>query len=412
MRKFDNDYKFTLVETEGQLNRFSTESAHVGWVAFDTEFIPEKYYKYKLCVISASTPRGNFIIDTLKLKHIVPFIKLIENPAIVKITHAGENDYQMLVNDHDARPRNVFDTQLSNGFLQFDYPVGLQPLIYKALRIKVDKGALLSDWEKRPLTGEQCQYAVKDVVYLHPLMVSLQRRLKRAGKLEWAMEENQRLENRDYYKTDPLDFLNTAQVNQLNKKQKVFLMRMHMWRHLEAEKENRPLTQILKTGVLNAIVQKIPSGETTLLKDRTLPTRFLRENLETFRHLYEKKISPHEKELLDQATETASVSSRNGILMDMLHQLVKYRGIQQGVSSKLILPGKELQKMKSNMKYMPPDLKQGWRKQVLGKDLIKLLENRKDFNISIKKNKFTLSMGRKPGAFFKNLLKGKERDED
>jgi ribonuclease D len=276
----------------------------------------------------------------------------------------------------------------------------------------VDKGALLSDWENRPLTPEQCQYAVKDVVYLHPLMVALKRRLKRAGKLEWALEENQRLEDRDYYKTDPLDFLNTAQVNQLNKKQKVFLMRMHMWRHLEAEKENRPLTQIMKTGVLNTIVQKIPSGETTLLKDRTLPTRFMRENLDTFRRLYEKKISPHEKELLDQASETPGISSRNGVLMDMLHQLVKYRGMQQGVSSKLIIPGKEMQKMKANMKYIPPDLKKGWRKQVIGKQLLKLLETRKDFYVSIKKNKFTLYMGRKPGSFFKNLLKGKERDEE
>ena len=128
MNKYDKNYTFTLVETEGQLTRFYTDNAHVGWLAFDTEFIPEKYYKYRLCVVSVSTGRGNYIIDVLKVKTIAPLIKLIEEPLILKITHAGENDYRLLVNDYGARPVNIFDTQLSYGFLQYDYPMGLQSL--------------------------------------------------------------------------------------------------------------------------------------------------------------------------------------------------------------------------------------------------------------------------------------------
>jgi len=415
MKKTEKDFPFTLVTTEGELNRFYTENTHANWLAFDTEFIPEKYYKYKLCVISATTPRGNYIIDTLKLRRITPFIKMIDDPAIVKITHAGENDFQLLVNDHNAKPRNVFDTQLSNGFLQYDYPMGLQPLLQKALRIKLDKGALRSDWERRPLTPEQCQYAVQDVVYLHPLMMALKRRLKRSGKLEWALEENKRLENPDFYRNDPLDFLNNAQVNQFSRKQKVFLMRMHMWRHLEAEKENRPLTQVMKTGVLNTIVQKIDAGESALLRDRTLPARFIRENLDTFRHLYEDKISGHEKELLDQAPEASTTTSRAGMLIDMLHQLIKYKGLKRGVSPKLVISGKELQLMRTDSLYMPPAFKEGWRKKLLGKELLKLLENREDFYITIKKNKFTLRMKSRGVIFWQQLIdkiKGRVDDRE
>ncbi len=415
MKKYENSFPFTLVATEGELNRFYTENTHANWLAFDTEFIPEKYYKYKLCVISATTPRGNYIIDTLKLKRITPFIKLIDDPAVIKITHAGENDFQLLVNDHSAKPRNVFDTQLANGFLQYDYPVGLQPLLQKALRIKVDKGALRSDWERRPLTPEQCQYAVQDVVYLHPLMTALKRRLKRSGKLEWALEENRRLENPDSYHNDPLDFLTNAQVNQFSRKQKVFLMRMHMWRHLEAEKENRPLTQVMKTGVLNTIVQKIDSGESALLKDRTLPARFIRENLDTFRRLYEDKISSHEKELLDQAPEASTTTSSVSMLIDMLHQLIKYKGLKRGVSPKLVISSKELQLMRTDQQYTPPVFKEGWRKKLLGKELLKLIENRDDFYISIKKNKFTLRIKSKGVIFWQQLLnkiKGRRDDRE
>ncbi|HLP46804.1 MAG TPA: hypothetical protein VK469_12685 [Candidatus Kapabacteria bacterium] len=404
MKKHEQDFPFTLVTTEGELNKFYTENTHAGWLAFDTEFIPEKYYKYKLCIISVATARGNYIIDALKLKNISPFIKLIENPSIVKITHAGENDYQLLVIDHNAKPQNVFDTQLANGFLQFDYPMGLQPLLQKALRVKLNKGALRSDWEIRPLSPDQCQYAVQDVVYLHPLMVALKRRLKKNGKLEWAMEENKRLENPEFYRNDPLDFLNNAQVNQFSSKQKVFLMRMHMWRHLEAEKENRPLTQVMKTGVLNTIVQKIEAGESALLKDRTLPARFIRENLDTFRRLYEDKISIHEKELLDQTPEVSTTTSRASLLVDMLHQLIKYKGLKRGVSPKLIVSSKELQVMRTDSKYIPQGFKDGWRKKMLGKELLKLLENRDDFYITIKKNKFILRVKPRGITFLQNLF--------
>lgn len=405
MKKYDRDYTFTMVETEGQLNRFYTENTHSGWLAFDTEFIPEKYYKYKLCVISVSTPRGNYIIDVLKLKSIGPFLKLIEDPAVVKLTHAGENDYQLLVNDYGAKPVNVFDTQLSYGFLQYDYPVGLQPLLSKVLRIKLDKGALRSDWEKRPLSAEQCRYAVRDVIHLHPLMQSLKRRLKKKGKLDWALQENQRLEDPEFYKNNPLDFLTTALVGKLSRQERVFLMRLHLWRHLEAEKENRPVTQILKTGVLNTIVQKISMGESGLLKDRTLPTRFIRENLDTFKRLYHKRISSHERELLDMVPEVEETSSRSALLMDMLHQLIKYRGQQNGVSPKIIISGKELQQMKTDANYLPPGFKDGWRKELLGKNLLALMGNRDVFDITIKKNRFILSVSKRSRFSLIRILK-------
>ena len=404
MKKYTKNNTFTLVETEGQLNRLYTDNRYIGWLAFDTEFIPEKYYKYRLCVISASTGRGNYIIDVLKLKSIAPFIKLIEDPHILKITHSGENDYRLLVNDYGAKPRNIFDTQLAYGFLHYDYPVGLQTLLIRQLNIKLDKGALRSDWEKRPLTDEQCRYAVQDVIYLYPLMRSLENQLKRTGKLLWAEEENRQLEEPDYFKRDPLDFLNTAQVTQMSRQQQVFLLRMHLWRHLEAEKEDRPVTQFLKTRVLNTIVQKISSGESSLLKDRTLPRRFIHQHLETFKRFYRESISPHEQELLNQVTGTSGISPKIAIVTDMLHQLVKYKGFLRRVSPRLILTSKELHRMKTDKNYLPTVLTHGWRKELLEKDLLKLLENRKDFDITIKKDKFSLIVKPKRSMVFKNFF--------
>ncbi|MCP4147740.1 MAG: hypothetical protein GY757_08310, partial [bacterium] len=239
-------------------------------------------------------------------------------------------------------------TQLSHGFLQFDYPLGLQSMVKKVMRKRIDKGQLRSDWEKRPLSKEQCLYAIGDVIYLHPLKLKIKKKLEKNGKLEWALQENRRLEEADFYESDPLDFLSSGQVQQMTRQQQAFLLRMHMWRHLEAEKENRPVTMIMKTWVLNTIVQKIASDESALLKDRTLPARFLRKNLDTFKKLHKKKVSPHEQELIDRIPEASTISPRNELLTDMLHQLIKYKGLERKVSPKLIIPGKEVQRMKAD----------------------------------------------------------------
>ncbi|MCP4153539.1 MAG: ribonuclease D, partial [bacterium] len=115
MKKYDTTY--TFVETQEQLLRFANDIKRGRWIAFDTEFIPEKYYRYKLCVISVAAERGNYILDVIKLDNIDAFLKIVENPKVLKITHAGENDYRILLENYGTKAVNVFDTQLSHGFL-------------------------------------------------------------------------------------------------------------------------------------------------------------------------------------------------------------------------------------------------------------------------------------------------------
>ena len=202
--KISDPHRYTLIESQAHLERFCKACNNLPWLAFDTEFIPERYYRSKLCLISVTTPEGNSVIDVLKVSHLKPFIRLIENPSILKITHAGENDYRILVRDYQAKPRNIFDTQLSYGFLDYDYPMGLQLLIERVLGTRISKEELRSDWERRPLKAEQLAYAVRDVAYLHPLMEAIQERLKKEGKLEWAELENRAWEKKRCLQTGSL----------------------------------------------------------------------------------------------------------------------------------------------------------------------------------------------------------------
>ena len=60
--------------------------------------------------------------------------------------------------------------------------------------------------------------------------------------------------------------------------------------------------------------------------------------------------------------------------------------------------------MRTDSNYIPFKLKQGWRKKLLGRKLLKLLENREEFYITIRKNKFTLRVKSQKPIFWHKLI--------
>lgn len=377
MYNVNENQDWIFIEETTKLDLFYRDNRGVDWLAFDTEFIPERYYFNKLCLISVVTPISNYIIDVLKLPHIRPFIKMLEDPAILKITHAGENDYRILTSEYHVKPRNIFDIQLSYGFLDFDYPLGLQTIVEKELKTRMNKVEMRSDWEKRPLTQEQLKYAVSDVIHLYPLMNILKKKLSQRGKLAWSLEENLRWEEPDYFSRNPAEGFAELPLRNLTKKQKIFLIRLHQWRHDEAAKSNCPLNDILKTRHITTITKSIKAGKEALLNDRTLPDHILHQYWPHFDQLYHQEISDHEHTLLENLPPPDDCSPQTQVMMELLFHLVKMKAVQHTVSPTLLLPRREINKMKAESSYFPYFLENGWRKEMLGSDLILWLKKRK-----------------------------------
>jgi ribonuclease D len=397
---FERKPGYKVIETQTQLTQFYNRNRNTKWLAFDTEFIPEKYFKSKLCVISVATAHGNYVLDALKLEKMDEFLFMIEDPRILKITHAGENDYHLLVTDYNVKPANLFDTQLAYGFLNRDYPLGLQFLVERELKIRMNKEALTSDWEKRPLTPEQLEYAVHDVLHLYPLMKVLKRKLKKKGKLEWADEENKQWEKPHFFSGDSddlTDFLNGLSTRGLNRQQKIFLLRLHRWRYEEARKRNCPLSQVLKTWLLNTIVRGIKAGKPSLIKDRTIPNRIVNQHWKTFERLYSKKINSQERLLLERLPREENGAPYQTIAVDILYQVIKLKAIEHRISPNFVLSRKELNKIKTDRGYCPRLLDEGWRKKLLGSDLIQWIKKRNPIDITIKGDTCTLTMRDRKG---------------
>ena len=120
---------YQLIETEEDIQLFLKENQDIKWIGFDTEFIGEKRFHTLLCLVQLATENGNYLIDTLKLTSLPEILRIFEDPSILKLTHAGENDYRIFYQQFNIIPQNVFDTQIAAGFIGYKYPTSFQKLL-------------------------------------------------------------------------------------------------------------------------------------------------------------------------------------------------------------------------------------------------------------------------------------------
>ena len=146
---------FELITTKEGLEHFAQINADIEWMCFDSEFVGEKRFTTRLCLIQVATEHGLFLIDPFPLKSLGPFLKMIEDPKIIKITHAGENDYRLLYATHGTIPKNTFDTQIAAGFLGYRYPLAFKKLVETELKINLNQSFTVADWEARPVNQNQ-----------------------------------------------------------------------------------------------------------------------------------------------------------------------------------------------------------------------------------------------------------------
>ena len=71
----------------------------------------EKRFVTLLCLIQIASEHGYYLIDPIKIEDLSPLIELIEDEQIIKITHAGENDFRLFNILFGTLPKNIFDTQ-------------------------------------------------------------------------------------------------------------------------------------------------------------------------------------------------------------------------------------------------------------------------------------------------------------
>jgi ribonuclease D len=382
---------YTIIETFEGLKAFYEENKSVEWMGFDTEFVGEKRYHTLLCLFQISTENGFYLIDPLKLRDVSLFLKLIQDPSIIKITHAGENDYRLLKKNYGVLPKNIFDVQLAAGFVGYKYPISFGKIVEKEAKVYLSKGYTVSDWESRPFNEKQLKYALNDVVYLKQLYDNLRSKLLELGRLEWVAEEFKKLESAEYYFVDPYrEAFQNSLILGLQTKEKVFLVRMYEWRRSEAERKDYSKEMILPAKYIGAIVRNVKSGKNSLLNHRRIPNKIIENNWNTFLDLYNQPITDEELAILQNIPAPVNDYTQEDTMIEMLSLIIRYICDEKNIAPDLVIPRSGFKKMKADKTFFDESYADGWRKELLGETMINWLRNRENLSLILENDSFTL----------------------
>ena len=382
---------YTLIDTQEGLEAFYQENQDVAWMGFDTEFIGEKRYHTLLCLIQISTERGYYLLDPLAVEDLSPFLRLVESPDVITVTHAGDNDYRLLYRSHGTVPQNVFDTQVAAAFCGHRYPISFARLVEAETGNTVGKGYAVTDWSRRPMSEKQIKYALYDVVYLRELYDTITRKLRENGRLEWALEECALMTESDYYYREPHhELLNSNIAKSSRTKEKVFLLRLYEWRRALAEKRNYSKEMILPKKIIGQLVRGVKGGKESMTQNRRLPGKTIQRHGDLFVDMYNRPATDEEMTVVQQIQRNQPEDEDDDMIVELLYLLMKYRATEADISHALVMPRNAIRRMKQDAAVRRSILGSGWRRELLGEDFVEWLKHFDELKLSIEGGKIAL----------------------
>ncbi|NJC25094.1 ribonuclease D [Neolewinella antarctica] len=382
---------YTYVQTPQELDKFAADNRGINWMGFDTEFIGEKRYYTLLCLIQVSTDHGYYLIDPIAVENIDPFLAMLEDESIVKITHAGDNDYRLLYINYGTVPKNLFDTQLSAGFIGHRFPMSFAKLVEAEVGEQLGKGYAVTDWAQRPMTPKQIKYALNDVIYLRLLYDTITEKLRQNGREPWALEECNLMGDPAYYYRDPNhEFLNSNVARSARTKERVFLLRVYEWRRATAEKKNYSKDMILQSKIISQLARGVKGGKESMASNRRLPGRTVDRYGDMFVDMYTKPATEEELEVANSVNRLAQEDEEDDMIIELLYLIMKYRANENEISHSLVMPRNTIRKMKQDKAVRQSILGSGWRRELLGDDFVNWIKNFESLSVRLEGSKIVL----------------------
>jgi ribonuclease D len=226
------------------------------WIGVDTEFLRERTFFPKLCLLQLKAGQQIYCVDTLRIGSLDPLMPALTAASVRKVIHAARQDLEAVYLTGRRVISPVFDTQIAAGCTGRKPQVGYAELVKTLLDVTIPKGQTRTDWSKRPLTREQLEYAADDVLYLGDIAALLGERLHALHREHWVTEDCLALEDRRLYEPDPAQaWARLRGVAQLAPAARARAKTIAIWREQEARERDLPRAWILSDAALFSIAQ-------------------------------------------------------------------------------------------------------------------------------------------------------------
>ncbi|MGN0302504.1 MAG: ribonuclease D [Anaerotardibacter sp.] len=369
-----------LINSDLKLRNFVKECSQSPYMCIDTEFLREKTYYAKLCLLQICIEGKVAIIDPFEISDLTVLREPLENPNIVKIFHACSQDVEIILNEIGCVPSPIFDTQIAASLLGKTQQASYSTLVQQYCNVQLAKKDSFTDWSRRPLSESQIEYAADDVVYLPKIyqeMITLLESKKRLSWLDSAFEE---IENPEKYKVDPYArFRKLKRVNQLTQVQLAAAREFAAWREKKAQKLNIPRKWIVSDEQIVEACRREPKSLDELYMVRGMRDRLKPNEAREVLAAIKKGLNCPEDELPSIHNKNKNEANVD-IVVDLLSAIVHLRARENKIAVQTLASSAELMKL-ARGHYDECEILKGWRYRIVGKELLDLLEGK--FSLSI-----------------------------
>lgn len=335
--------------------------------AIDTEFHREKTYFPQLALIQISWRDQIALIDPLSIDaHRMG--RLFESNALA-VVHAAQQDIEVLRHSCGTAPRQIFDTQLSAGFLGYSTP-SLSSLVQSEFKVTLPKADRLTDWLQRPLSAAQLTYAASDVEFLLQLQERLAERLNARGRGEWARQACEELRIRPSGPAEPaMAWLKIKEVRALRGRARGVAQSVAEWRERRAMAANIPPRRVISDMALLAIAQKMPNSDSELLQTRGIEARQLGGNI--IRELLDAVSQGVTRDQLPQVNDSEDIDRDLRPAVTLISAWVGELARQHHIDVALLATRSDITALLRNQPEAR--LSHGWRAHIVGDDIMRLV---------------------------------------
>lgn len=359
------------IDTPAALREICDQLRGVPWLTLDTEFLREKTYYPKLCLLQVATPGLVACIDPLVLEDLSPLFEVLYRHETTKVLHAARQDMEIFYHLRGALPSPVFDTQIAALLLGFPDQIGYGNLVRETLGIELDKLHSRTDWSRRPLLDAQIHYAAEDVFYLAQVYQHLIEKLTALGRLDWLSEDFERLSRVELYENDPAQvWLKVRGVNRLKGPALAVLQALAAWRETLAQDLNRPRGWLLRDDDMIEIARHQPATTAALGAIRGVHERFVDKHGAQVLELVAEARHRTPK-LLPSTGRPVRLAPAQEALVDALMAVVRLSAAENSLHPAVLASRGQLEQLVTGA--TDSEVLHGWRGQLVGKRLQALL---------------------------------------
>ncbi len=375
-----------LIEHQYDFLELCEHIREVGLVAFDTEFVSDAGYRSELGLLQFATRERCAAVDPLAIPSLGAWWDLMTDDCTTVVVHGGQAEVRFCIQRSGQIPRRLVDIQIAEGLRCRSYPLSYNSIVERVLGIAIHSNQTRSDWLRRPLTREQLTYALDDVSHVLSIWESQSRWLQSQQRRSWACAEFDRM-CWDVWEDEQLEpWERLSGVHRLSRRELGALQKLAAWREEEGAARNRAPRRILRDDLLMDLAKRRPSTVQQALATRDLNRAEYKKLLpEMIRVIAEAGRIPEDR-LPPRQRQRDDASSDDQIISRLLGLALSNVCAEQDVAQALAGTNRDLTELvryvRGGERGEVPLLLRGWRGEMFGELLRKVLDGRVHFRVA------------------------------